>query len=67
MEGVFGMEEFIGCVSFFFIFVGLIVLMVGGVGIVNVIWNYFDIKIEVIVIYKCFGVSGEFVFWVYVI
>ena len=60
-----GIQQFIDRMSLFLSFVGLTVLLVGGLGVANTVSSYLDTKTRTIATLKCVGAPGQMVFSVY--
>ncbi len=60
-----GIQRFIDRMSLFLSFVGLTVLLVGGLGVANTVSSYLDTKTRTIAMLKCVGASGRTVFLMY--
>ena len=62
-----GVRRFIDRLTLFLSFVGLTVLLVGGIGVTNAVKSYLDSRTGTIATLKCLGATGSFVFRVYLI
>ncbi len=60
-----GVEQFINRMTLFLSFVGLTVLLVGGLGVANTVSSYLDTKTRTIATLKCVGAPGQVIFRVY--
>jgi len=66
-EAAPGVRRFIERMTLFLSFVGLSVLLVGGLGITGAVRSYLNSKIATIATFKCLGASGDLVFQIYMI
>lgn len=64
-EAAPGVRRFIKRMTLFLTFVGLTVLLVGGIGVTNAIKTYLDGKMSTIATLKCIGAPGALVFRIY--
>lgn len=62
-----GVRRFIDRMTLFLTFVGLTVLLVGGLGVTSAVRSYLDGKTATIATFKCLGASGRLIFAVYMI
>ena len=60
-----GIERFVERMSLFLGFVGLVVLLVGGIGVGNAVRSYLDGETATIATLKCVGATGGLVFRAY--
>lgn len=60
-----GVQQFIDRMTLFLSFVGLTVLLVGGLGVANTVSSYLDTKTRTIATLKCVGAPGRMVFRLY--
>ena len=60
-----GVKQFINRMTLFLSFVGLTVLLVGGLGVANTVSSYLDTKTRTIATLKCLGAPGHVIFRVY--
>ncbi len=60
-----GVQQFIDRMTLFLSFIGLTVLLVGGLGVSNTVSSYLDTKTRTIATLKCLGASGRMVFRLY--
>jgi len=60
-----GVERFIDRMTLFLSFVGLTVLLVGGLGVANTVSSYLESKTATIATLKCLGALGRLVFNLY--
>jgi len=66
-EAAPGVRRFIERMALFLSFVGLSVLLVGGLGITGAVRSYLNSKIATIATFKCLGASGDLVFQIYMV
>ena len=66
-EAAPGVRRFVDRLSLFMGFVGLTVLLVGGIGITNAVSGYLDQRATTIATLKCIGAAGRLIFAVYLI
>jgi putative ABC transport system permease protein len=66
-EAAPGVRRFIERMTLFLSFVGLTVLLVGGLGITGAVKSYLNARIATIATFKCLGASGTLVFQIYMI
>ncbi|MDA1088907.1 MAG: FtsX-like permease family protein [Proteobacteria bacterium] len=64
-DAAHGVRRFIDRMTLFMTFVGLTVLLVGGLGITSAVRSYLDGKAATIATFKCLGASGRLIFTVY--
>ena len=64
-EAAPGLQRFIDRLTLFLTFVGLTVLLVGGIGVSNAVKSYLDGKTATIATLKCLGASNGLVFRTY--
>lgn len=60
-----GVRRFVERMTLFLSFVGLTVLLVGGLGVTSAVRSYLDGKIATIATFKCLGAPGRLIFIVY--
>ncbi len=60
-----GVRRFIDRMTLFLTFVGLTVLLVGGLGVTSAVRSYLDGKTATIATFKCLGAPGRLIFTVY--
>ena len=58
-------RRFIDRLRLFLTFVGLTVLLVGGIGVANAVTSYLDQRAGTIATLKCIGASARLIFWAY--
>jgi len=66
-EAAPGVKRFIDRMSLFLSFVGLTVLLVGGLGITGAVKSYLNGRIRSIATFRCLGASAELIFSIYMI
>ena len=64
-DAAHGIRRFIDRMTLFMTFVGLTVLLVGGLGVTSAVRSYLDGKAATIATFKCLGASGRLIFTVY--
>lgn len=64
-DAAHGIRRFIDQMTLFLTFVGLTVLLVGGLGVTSAVRSYLDGKSATIATFKCLGASGRLIFIVY--
>ncbi len=62
-----GVQRFIDRMTLFLTFIGLVVLLVGGLGVGNAVDSYLDGKTATIATMKCLGAAGGLVFRIYLL
>ncbi len=60
-----GVQRFIDRMDLFFGFVGLTVLLIGGIGVASTVSSFLNTKVATIATLKCLGASGHLVFLLY--
>ena len=60
-----GVQRFIDRMNLFFSFVGLTVLLIGGIGVASTVSSFLETKVATIATLKCLGASGHLVFLLY--
>ncbi len=66
-EAAPGVRRFVERLTLFMGFVGLTVLLVGGIGITNAVAGYLDQRATTIATLKCLGAPGRLIFTIYLI
>jgi len=66
-EAAPGVRRFIERMTLFLSFVGLTVLLVGGLGITGAVKSYLNARIATIATFKCLGASGDLIFKTYML
>jgi len=66
-EAAPGVRRFIERLTLFLTFVGLTVLLVGGIGVANAVGGYVEAKTSTIATLKCLGAPGRLVFRAYML
>lgn len=66
-EAAPGVRRFVERLTLFMSFVGLTVLLVGGIGITNAVAGYLDQRSATIATLKCLGAPGRLIFAIYLI
>ncbi|HCS70464.1 MAG TPA: glycosyl transferase family 1 [Rhodospirillaceae bacterium] len=66
-EAAPGVRRFVERLTLFMGFVGLTVLLVGGIGITNAVAGYLDQRSTTIATLKCLGAPGRLIFTIYLI
>jgi len=66
-EAAPGVRRFIDRLGLFMAFVGVTVLLVGGIGVASSVASYLDGKLLTIATFKCLGASGRLVFLIYML
>ena len=61
-DAAHGIRRFIDQMTLFLTFVGLTVLLVGGLGVTSAVRSYLDGKSATIATFKCLGASGRLIF-----
>ncbi len=64
-DAAHGVRRFVDRMTLFLSFVGLTVLLVGGLGVTSAVRSYLDGKTATIATLKCLGASGRLIFIVY--
>ena len=64
-DAAHGVRRFIDRMTLFMTFVGLTVLLVGGLGVTSAVRSYLDGKTATIATFKCLGAPGRLIFAVY--
>ena len=64
-DAAHGVRRFVDRMTLFLNFVGLTVLLVGGLGVTSAVRSYLDGKTATIATFKCLGAPGRLVFTVY--
>ncbi|HIE20858.1 MAG TPA: FtsX-like permease family protein, partial [Rhodospirillales bacterium] len=64
-DAAHGVRRFIDRMTLFMTFVGLTVLLVGGLGVTGAVRSYLDGKTATIATFKCLGAPGRLIFAVY--
>ena len=60
-----GVQRFLDRMNLFFSFVGLTVLLIGGIGVASTVSSFLKTKVATIATLKCLGASGHLVFLLY--
>ncbi len=60
-----GIQRFLERMNLFFGFVGLTILLIGGIGVASTVTNFLNSKITTIATLKCIGATGNFIFLLY--
>ncbi len=66
-EAAPGVRGFFERMTLFLSFIGLTVLLVGGLGITGAIKSYLNARIATLATFKCLGASGDLIFKVYML
>jgi len=66
-EAAPGVRRFIDRMTLFLSFVGLTVLLVGGLGITGAVQSYLNTRLATIATFKCLGASGDLIFKTYML
>lgn len=66
-ESVPGVRRFIDRLGLFLIFIGLTVLLVGGVGVANAVSCYLEERVGTIATLKCLGAPSQMIFQTYML